>query len=201
MLALSSGVPGVKWPPAPASKSLWAATQPPGDDGRIHLKGIIWLRENQPAAYTPMKTEIWKNIPGYEGKYQVSDLGRVRSLDRSIEFPAYTLASGLRRCGSTRRFKGKILRPGPNSSGHVSVVLGHGLPGRLVHQLVMLVFIGRCPAGQEVLHLNHAPSDNRLENLKYGTRSENLKMDYARGINRLHGGRNRRKHEEAQHRY
>lgn len=46
----------------------------------------------------------------------------------------------------------------------------------------MLAFEGPCPKGCEVLHLNHNPSDNRRANLKYGTRSENMKMDYAVGV-------------------
>jgi DNA-binding transcriptional regulator YiaG len=44
-----------------------------------------------------------------------------------------------------------------------------------VHRLVMLAFVGPCPAGHEVRHINGDPSDNRLVNLRYGTRSENQK--------------------------
>ncbi len=51
----------------------------------------------------------------------------------------------------------------------------------MVHGLVMLAFVGPCPEGLEVLHKNHQPADNKRTNLKYGTRSENLKMDYKRG--------------------
>lgn len=133
--------------------------------------------------------EIWKDIPGYEGRYQVSDQGRVRSCDRAIEFPAYTTGSGVYRGASKRVFKGRVLKPGRVKSGHLSLPLGRPLIGRMVHQLVLLAFVGPCPAGHEVLHLNHDPADNRLSNLRYGTRSENLKMDYARGVNRLHGAR------------
>jgi hypothetical protein len=55
-----------------------------------------------------------------------------------------------------------------------------------VHRLVLLAFVGPCPAGHEVLHLNHQPADNRLENLRYGTRSENIAMDWAVGTRRMH---------------
>jgi hypothetical protein len=65
-------------------------------------------------------------------------------------------------------------------SGHLSVAIGKG-NSRQVHQLVLEAFVGPCPEGYEVLHLNHEPSDNRLVNLKYGTRSENVRMDYAVG--------------------
>lgn len=43
-----------------------------------------------------------------------------------------------------------------------------------VHRLVALAFIGPCPEGMEVLHINGEPDDNRLENLRYGTRAENV---------------------------
>ena len=54
------------------------------------------------------------------------------------------------------------------------MVLGHGADGSPVHQLVLLTFAGPPGAGQEVRHLNGDPKDNRLENLAYGTRTENI---------------------------
>ena len=119
--------------------------------------------------------EIWKDIPGYEGRYQVSDQGRVRSVDRVVQsINRYT------RQPFDRHLKGQILRPGRfTSSGHVSVVLGHGAHGSPVHQLVMLAFVGPCPKDMEICHNNGDASDNRLENLRYDTRSENMR-DIAR---------------------
>lgn len=117
--------------------------------------------------------ETWKDIPGYEGRYQVSDEGRVRSLDRPIRVVCHGVEA-------VRIAKGKLLRPGRNKSGHVTVAIGKG-NSRQVHQLVLEAFVSPRPAGCEVLHLNHNPADNRLENLRYGTRSENLRMDYAAG--------------------
>lgn len=112
--------------------------------------------------------EAWKDIPGYEGKYQASTAGNIRSLDRHI--------TQLGRGGKpfTRLVKGRVLRPGQYcKAGHVSVVLGRKRFGIPVHRLVMLTFVGPCPMGQEVRHLNGHSKDNRLENLAYGTRSEN----------------------------
>lgn len=109
--------------------------------------------------------ETWKSIPGYETRYQVSDLGRVRSIDF---------------WDGRRQVTGRILRPGTMRSGHASVALGRG-NSRLVHALVLLAFVGPYPPGLEVLHGNSQPADNRLTNLAYGTRSANLKMDYALG--------------------
>jgi hypothetical protein len=117
--------------------------------------------------------EIWKDIPGHEGQYQVSDMGRVKSIPRRVRL----VASGVE---TTRQVSERILRPGKNTSGHVTVALGFG-NSRQVHQLVLEAFIGPRPERHEVLHLNHIPDDNRLVNLKYGTRSENLRTAYAAG--------------------
>lgn len=112
--------------------------------------------------------EVWKDIPGYEGKYQASDLGRIRSLDRRVRVVPHGIET-------TRLIKGRILKPGKYcKSNHVSVVLGHDQIGQPVHKLVMLAFVGPCPKGKEVLHGNGDPTDNRLTNLRYGTRSENI---------------------------
>lgn len=117
--------------------------------------------------------EIWKDIPGYEGRYQVSNAGNVRSLAHRVRLVAHGKET-------TRLSPGRILKPGPQQSGHLSVAIGKG-NSRQVHQLVLEAFVGPCPEGCEVLHLNHNPADNRLENLRYGTRSENLRMDYVAG--------------------
>lgn len=110
--------------------------------------------------------EIWRKIPGHSG-YEVSDLGRVRSVNRILRVDASP------RAGAHERFyHGKILRPG-SSQGYPSVVLGKGRPGTLVHRLVLLAFVGPCPEGQEALHRNGDRSDARLSNLRYDTRSAN----------------------------
>lgn len=117
--------------------------------------------------------EIWKDIPGYEGKYQASTEGRVRSLDRiiSVAYPYGKIDKAL---------KGRILRPGRfTKSGHLSVNLGGGssAPARMhpVHQLVALTFLGPRPEGCEVCHNDGNPGNNAVSNLRYDTRSENDK--------------------------
>lgn len=97
--------------------------------------------------------EIWKDIPEYEGCYQVSNLGNVK------------------------RVNGKILKPQSHTKfGHLRVGLWKDGKCKYkgVHNLVLLSFIGECPKGMEIRHLNSNPSDNKLSNLKYGTRSENM---------------------------
>lgn len=112
--------------------------------------------------------EIWRDIPGYENKYQVSNFDRVKSLKRTIQVHSKNNVF-------SKVVNERILKPGKYTKcGHLSVVLGHGMNGRPVHQLVALAFLGKPPKGMEVLHKNGNPLDNRLENLRYGTRTENI---------------------------
>lgn len=115
-----------------------------------------------------MMAEQWRPVVGFEGKYEVSDFGRVRSVDRWIE---HAVARGRRAYTNWR--KGRLLRPGRMPLGHLSVVLGRVAGSQCVHRLVLEAFVGPRRRGQEVLHRNGDSSDNRLENLRYGTRSEN----------------------------
>lgn len=113
--------------------------------------------------------EIWKDIPGYEGRYQASTDGRIRSVDHRVRVVAHGTEA-------TRLVRGRVLRPGKYcKAGHVSVVLGHGEPGVPVHQLIALTFLGPAPDKCEVCHNDGNPGNNALRNLRYDTRSENIK--------------------------
>ena len=121
--------------------------------------------------------EIWKDIPGYEGKYQASTEGRIRSLDYEVNCRNPYTGDLFK-----RTINGRVLRPGKFCKcGHLSVILGHGTSGKPVHQLIMRTFVGEPPLGMEVLHINGNPKDNRLENLRYGTRTENILDVYKQG--------------------
>ena len=123
------------------------------------------------------KIEIWKDIPGHEGSYQASTEGRIRSLDRTIH---YVCPCSGKVC--TRDLKGRILSPGQyGTSGHVFVILCPGTKHIPVHQIILKTFVGDPPEGMEVLHKNGDPTDNRLENLRYGTRRENIRDVYLQG--------------------
>lgn len=124
-----------------------------------------------------MKDEIWKDIPGYEGKYQASSLGRIKSLSRQVRgVNHYTGKEFL------RTIPEKILKPGRYcKTGHLSVMLEHGGNGKPVHQLILLTFVGEPPEGHEVLHNDGDPTNNRLDNLRYGTRRENILDVYHQG--------------------
>lgn len=102
--------------------------------------------------------EIWRAIPGRPG-YQVSDAGRVIS---------------------HRRRRARLLRQAVSSSGYRIVCLGRGVVAQ-VHQLVLLAFIGPAPDGSETLHRNGNKHDNRLSNLHYGSRGENVADQYRHG--------------------
>jgi hypothetical protein len=110
--------------------------------------------------------ERWRPVVGYEGLYEVSDLGRVRSLDR---------VSLLQ--GKYKRFaKGRVLKPIPNSKGYHLVTLSKDGIQKTpsVHQLVLQAFVGPCPEGQLVRHGPGGKDDNRLSNLSYGTPKQNM---------------------------
>jgi len=107
-------------------------------------------------------TEEWRPVVGYEGQYEVSNLGRVRSLDRVVEY----------RGGTPRKVRGRVIRCAPGENGYPRVSLS-GRKFRLVHVLVAEAFLGPKPTGQQVRHLNGNRSDPRLCNLAYGTQSEN----------------------------
>jgi hypothetical protein len=115
-----------------------------------------------------MTQEIWKDVPGYEGQYQVSDQGRVRSLDRVV------MCEGAVKGSYESRKKGRLLRPGPSNFGHLSVVLGRRNT-RMVHDLVLRTFVGPPPDKHECCHNNGNPADNRLENLRWDTRGANIR--------------------------
>jgi hypothetical protein len=103
--------------------------------------------------------ERWLRIPGHEG-YEVSDLGRVRSVDRTI----------MRRDGKPKRCRGQILKP-MVPEGYARVRLGG--QWRSVHQLVLEAFVGPRPDGMQVCHVDGVSTNNHLENLRWGTVSEN----------------------------
>lgn len=116
----------------------------------------------------------WRPVAGYEGHYEVSDQGNVRSIDRVV----------INRDGVKRTLRGKMLRPGDGGTGHliVSLNLNGVASSKKVHRLVLAAFVGPCPAGLVVCHNNGDPTDNRLSNLRYDTYSENLHDRVRHGV-------------------
>lgn len=112
--------------------------------------------------------EEWRDVPGYEGAYQVSNLGQVRSLAREVRRGAYPMW-----------VPGRVLRPGRSSNGYLTVCLsGESLP---VQWLVAAAFIGPRPTGLYVCHRDGSRQNNAYGNLYYGSALENAADKTAHG--------------------
>lgn len=113
--------------------------------------------------------ERWAPVIGYEGQYDVSDCGRVKSLTRTVTRPP---------CGrsdkpSTTIYHEKILRPRKHTAGYWIVQLSKGGLGRdyLIHRLVAAAFVPG--AGEVVRHLDGDPSNAHYSNLAWGSFQDN----------------------------
>lgn len=112
------------------------------------------------------RIELWKAVPDFEGMYEVSNLGRVKSLARTI----------MRSNGKKQTINERLLRTFTDDQGYARASLSdenHRQHLIQVHQLMMLAFKGPCPEGMQVRHLNGRAKVNKLFNLRYGTFSEN----------------------------
>ena len=111
--------------------------------------------------------ELWRDVPGYEGLYRVSDRGRIKSLDRII----------LTKKGVIRNYRQKFLKPilGKTIRPSVGLYKKKKMILYLIHRLVLEAFIGPCPEGMECCHFpDRDPSNNRLENLRWDTHKANV---------------------------
>jgi len=109
-----------------------------------------------------MEKEIWKDVPGYVGRYKVSNLGRVYSVERTI----------MRSNNNPQTIKGKILKCSVSHYGYV-VVCFEGKHHK-VHRLVAMAFIPNPDNKPEIDHINTNRTDNRVENLHWVSHKENF---------------------------
>ena len=119
--------------------------------------------------------ELWRPVVGYEGLYEVSNQGRVRSLDRRVESQP----------GVFYMKPGRVLKLCPGY--YPNVRLSKNGVGKTweVHRLVAEAFLGPAPEGMEVCHGSANRADNRLCNLRYATRAANSADRYRDGTHQL----------------
>jgi hypothetical protein len=129
------------------------------------------------------KTEIWKDIEGYEGIYQVSNLGRVKRLERDV--PQYNHGHL-----QYQHINEKILKMRPTKGGYMLILLRGAQDGIRrgfsVHRLVAKAFIPNPDNLPQVNHKNEIRTDNRAENLEWCTNYYN--MHYGKCQQRIYKG-------------
>lgn len=116
---------------------------------------------------TPNTHEVWKPVVGWEGYYEVSDHGRVRSVERVT----------VRSNGLKYTVRQQVMAQFREPKNHLLVTLNRdGMKSgknRLVHQLVLEAFVGPRPEGLVACHTDDDPDNNHLSNLRWATYSEN----------------------------
>lgn len=126
--------------------------------------------------------EIWKDVINYEGIYQVSNLGRVKSLSRKVWCVQNNSFSTLNE---------RILKPSTNSFGYKQVVLSINTikKTKTVHQLVAVAFLGHIPIDRMIVvnHKDFNKTNNRVENLEIVTARENSNLKHIKSSSKYVG--------------
>jgi hypothetical protein len=125
-----------------------------------------------------MSNEVWKDVVGFEGLYQVSNMGRVRSL------PHTRIETKGRKKGKQNHYSLRLLRPNLGVKGYYVVqFVKDGQKFRWeVHRAVARTFLGPLPDNHHTHHISGDRTDNRLENLVYLHSSEHMHLTH-RGEN------------------
>jgi hypothetical protein len=127
-----------------------------------------------------MQTEIWKPISGYNGYYEVSNFGRVRSITRKIE------RTDPKNISKKRLFtySGKLVPFWITKKGYCRCTLNiNGIKkNHLVHRLVANEFLINEEKKEQVNHINCIKTDNRVENLEWVTNLENYLHSVKNGL-------------------
>ena len=117
--------------------------------------------------------EVWRPVVGYEGLYEVSSFGRIRSLERRA-----------RTANGYRKVPGKIMSPRPHHAGYVCMqfCVGHKRSYKTYHRVVAEAFIPNPEGLPEINHKNGDKKDNRPENLEWCTRRQNIEHAQLTGL-------------------
>lgn len=118
--------------------------------------------------------EVWKAIPGYEGYYEASNTGVIRSVDRLVPHGIH----------GTCKQTGRVLKYALDAKGYPRVALSDGTKLRTytIHRLIALTFMGLRPEGYQINHISGIKTDNSTTNLEYCTQSENALHSFRLGL-------------------
>lgn len=130
-----------------------------------------------------MNSEIWKDIKGYEGLYQVSNLGRVKSVERIIKY------NGIGKGSGTRLYPSVILRQCLNTVGYyqVSLSINNNRKRFMVHRLVAQAFCNSSVDKYCVNHIDGNYLNNIADNLEWVSNIENTRHAIVIGLNNIYG--------------
>ena len=117
-----------------------------------------------------MQLEVWKNIKGYQGKYQVSNFGRVKSLIDEFSKNRQLI---LKKRITSKKQKNRLY-----NRQIINLYKNNKMKTFYVHKLVWQAFNGKIPNGMQVDHIDNNPQNNRLQNLQLLTPSQNSLKRY-----------------------
>lgn len=128
-------------------------------------------KKSERTAFIGDEIEIWKAIPGYEGIYEASTLGRIRSLDRISDHPY----------SGTITLRGRLKKFTLDKDGYLTTGLfKDGVSRKLgVHQIIAMTFLDHIPNGNQIQvdHKNKIKIDNRKVNLQILTAAQHVQKD------------------------
>ena len=147
--------------------------------GKFKAKGVyapvVGFSESDYSNSLSLDGEQWKTIPMFDGAYEASNYGRVRSKDRI----SYFTLNGV---SIPRHFKSRILRCVRTTDGYLRISISHGKVHKvlILHRIIALTWFGESKL--QIDHINGNKQDNRICNLEYVTNIENIHRAIRNGL-------------------